>query len=100
VATVPIRFRDALRVELEALVVGERPDLLTWVREYGGSGASLVRQPEEIWTHAGTDFEERPDGSAFGVLPLWTADESPSDLSAEFRIDAGGAATIEDVHVL
>ncbi|HXH81166.1 DUF7668 domain-containing protein [Nocardioides sp.] len=99
-ATVPTGFRDALRIELEALVAGERPDLLAWVREYGGPEVSLIRQPDEIWTHSATDIEERADGSAFGVLPLWTTGESPSDLSAEFEIDPGGTATIEDVRVL
>jgi hypothetical protein len=34
------------------------------------------------------------------VVPLWTTDESPSDLSAELLIAPDGVATIHDVHVL
>ena len=76
------------------------PELLTWVKEYGQSGTKLVAQPEEIWDHPRTDYQMRDDGSAYISVPLWTVDESPSDLTAECELDASGAATIVDVHVL
>jgi hypothetical protein len=34
------------------------------------------------------------------VVPLWTTDESPSDLSAEVDVTPDGIATITGVHVL
>jgi hypothetical protein len=36
------------------------------------------------------------------VLPLWTTDESPSDLSVEIEIDIDieGRVSIHDLHVL
>lgn len=73
---------------------------MTWVNDYGDVGAVLVTQPEAIWTHDGAHCVERSDGSSSVVLPLWTADESPSDLSAEFEITAGGSVEVTDVHVL
>ena len=97
---IPPEARPALRRELDALIAGERPELMTWVREYGESGARLVPQPESIWDHPSTEFDARPDGSCFGVVPLWTSSESPSDLSAEFEIDIDGIARVTDVHVL
>jgi hypothetical protein len=33
-------------------------------------------------------------------VPLWTTEESPSDLSAEFEIDPEGVVTLDDVRVL
>jgi hypothetical protein len=99
-ADVPEGHRPALRRELDALVAGRRPDLLTWVRRYGEAGATLVPQPDLIWTHGWADFLVRDDGSACGVLPLWTSDESPSDLSVEFEIDPDGVVTLTDLHVL
>jgi len=77
-----------------------RPDLLTWVRQYGESGAQLVVQPEDIWAHRWTDYAERPDGTAYGSIPIWTITESPSDLSAEFEIAADGRVELTNVHVL
>jgi hypothetical protein len=94
---VPEKYRDELRIELDALVGGKRPELMTWVTAYP---ASLVRQPDLIWSHAESEVVERADGTAFAVLPLWTTDESPSDLSVEFEIDSQGKVTILDVHVL
>jgi hypothetical protein len=94
---IPEKYRDSIRVELDALANGEHPELMTWVREYS---AQLVRQPNLIWSHAESEVVERDDGTAFGVVPLWTAGESPSDLSVEFEIDGNGVATISDVHVL
>lgn len=42
----------------------------------------------------------RNDGTAWCVLPLWTMDEAPSDLSAELEIDEQGRVTVSDVRVL
>lgn len=94
---VPESYREAIRRELDALTAGERPDQLLWVREYP---ATLIRQPDEIWTHRESAVSMRSDGTAYGVLPLWTTDESPSDLSVELEIDANGHVTITDLHVL
>lgn len=71
-----------------------------WVDAYGPTGARLVPQPEEIWTHPESEFELRPDGTGWGVVPLWTTDESPSDLYAEFETDTEGRTEIHNVHVL
>jgi hypothetical protein len=89
-----------LRDALDALAAGTRPDLLTWVREYGESGARLVVQPDDILARRWTDYAERPDGTAYGSMPIWTTTESPSDLSAEFEIAADGSVELTDVHVL
>jgi hypothetical protein len=97
---IPAEVRPALRRELDALVAGERPELMVWVREYGESGTQLVPQPESIWAHPSAEFGARSDGSCFGVVPLWTRSESPSDLSAEFEIDIEGIARLTDVRVL
>jgi hypothetical protein len=91
-AEVPPVFRAALRRELDALVAGERPELMIWVQNYGKSGTSLVPQPEAIWDHALTDFLVRADGSSFGTAPLWTVDE--------FEITDEGVVTLTDLHVL
>jgi hypothetical protein len=79
---------------------GRRRDLPVWVRNYGGSGAELVTQPEAIWGHPLTDYLLREDGTAAIVVPLWTAEEPPSDLSAEFEMTTAGAVELTDVHVL
>jgi hypothetical protein len=97
---IPEQHRGALRVVLDQLVSGQRPELLTWVNDYGAAGAELVPQPREIWEHRLTEFSPRPDGTAFVVLPLWTRDETPSDLSAECELTRDGRAEILDVHVL
>jgi hypothetical protein len=34
------------------------------------------------------------------VVPLWTTDESPSDLSAELTVRPDGVVTLDDVHVM
>jgi len=96
-SVVPEQYRDAIQTELDALVGGRRPDLMTWVTAYP---AQLVRQPDLIWSHVESEVVERDDGTAFGVLPLWTTDESPSDLSVEFEIDSQCTVTLSDVHVL
>ena len=97
---IPKRHRSKLRDELLALSAGARPDLLLWVNDYGDHGAVLVPQPDAIWTHTYTGFDKRSDGSAYGVVPLWTTEESPSDLSAEFEITRDGTVEITNVHVL
>ncbi len=79
---------------------GDLPELLTWVRNYGEDGALLVEQPADIWEHRYTDVARMIGGGWHVVVPLWTEQESPSDLSAEIIVTPGGAATIYDVHVL
>jgi hypothetical protein len=86
--------------QLGRLVRGEIPDLLHWVNNYGPTGAVLVEQPDAIWDHRCTDAVKTSDGGWHLVLPLFTATESPSDLSAEVTVDSNGNATIRDVHVL
>jgi len=100
VGMIPERHRPAVNAALEELVEGRRPDLLGWVRNYGESGAELVTQPEAIWDHPLTDYLQRDDGTAAIVVPLWTVEESPSDLSAECEMTAAGAVELTDVHVL
>ena len=73
---------------------------MTWVDAYGRPGARLVRQPEAIWDHPRSESHDRADGSVYVVVPLWTAAESPSDLSAECEITRWGSAAVSDVHVL
>lgn len=97
VGVVPEQYREAIRAELDALVDGKHPEMMRWVTAYP---ARLVRQPDLIWSHPESEVIERNDGTAFGVVPLWTADEAPSDLSVEFEIDRHGAVTISDVRVL
>ena len=99
-AGVPERYRASIRHELDDRVAGARPELLTWVHQYGDDGATLIEQPEDIWAHERADVIERTDGSAYVVLPLWTTEEAPSDLSAEVEIAVDGTAEISDVHVL
>lgn len=70
------------------------------MRNYGASGAELVTQPEAIWDHPETDFLQRDDGTAAIVVPLWTVEEAPSDLSAELEMTSAGAVELTDVHVL
>ena len=85
---------------MDQLAAGGRPGLLTWVSAYGHSGTKLVAQPDEIWSHQWTNYAEREDGSAYGSVPLWTTDQSPSDLSAEFEVTPSGTVSLTDVHVL
>jgi hypothetical protein len=92
--------RAAILTQLDLLVRGELPELLTWVRDYGPGGAGLVAQPDEIWTHRESDATAMTSGGWFVVVPLWTSEESPSDLSAELEITPDGEARILDVHVL
>lgn len=94
---IPEKYRDAIRAELDALTDGKNPEMMTWVAAYP---AQLVHQPNSVWSHPESEVIERDDGTAFGVVPLWTTDEAPSELSAEFEIDRRGAVTISDVHVL
>lgn len=97
---IPERYRQQIRAELDALARGVYPSLLTWVHGYGSSSAALIVQPDDVWTHPHSEVEARQDGTAFGVVPLWTTEESPSDLCAEFEVDARGRVEICDVHVL
>ena len=99
-AVVPEELRPAIAEQLAALVGGSLPDLLVWVRQYGQDGASLIQQPTAIWTHSRTSVTPVIGGGWVVVLPLWTTEESPSDLSAEILVTSEGRATIHDVHVL
>jgi hypothetical protein len=74
--------------------------MLAWVREYGDHGATLVTQPDEIWAHPSTEATPRLDGGWHVVLPLWTSEAAPSDLSAEVVVSPDGVARLIDVHVL
>jgi hypothetical protein len=100
VGVVPDHLRSAIAAELSALVRGERPDLLVWVHRYGERGATLVVQPDAIWTHRFTDALRTDTGEWHVVVPLWTTDEEPSDLSAEIRVTTDERAEVVDVHVL
>lgn len=99
-AVVPEHLRPRIGPLLTALVRGERPELLTWVHDYGEHGATLVEQPEDIWSHEWTEVGQRDDGGWWFALPLWTTDESPSDLSAEGSVSSDGQAILEDIHVI
>lgn len=97
---IPAELRPRIKRELDALVAGDRPELLTWVRDYGRSGATLIAQPDLIWDHPETDVIARRDGTVYGCAPLWTTDESPSDLSVEFEVTRDGVVQLTSVHVL
>jgi len=99
VAAVPSDLRIAIFSQLQALVRGDLPELLTWVRQYKGVGTALVTQPMEIWTHRETEVTPIRDGGWHIVVPLWTSDESPSDLSAGVTVTPDGHARITSVHV-
>ena len=97
---VPEHLHPAIRQELDALVRGERPDSMVWVNRYGRHGATLVRQPDDIWTHEWAESHQVPDGTWHVLLPVWTTDESPSDLTAEVHVGLDGQARLYDLHVL
>lgn len=100
VSVVTDEFAPALRRELDVLVDGDLPDLLLWVRRYGDTGTTLVCKPALIWSHLRSSFVRRTDGSFHGELPLWTTDESPSDLCVEVEISCGGVVSLTDLHAL
>lgn len=86
---------------IDDLVAGRVPfEKLRRVREYEHTGATLVRPPDAIWSHQRADAVAVATGGWHIVLPLWTTEESPSDLSAKVRVDADGTAELLDVHVL
>lgn len=93
-------LRPVVAEQLDRLVRGELPELLTWVKQYGASGAVLVPQPHDIWTHRDASAVPTDDGGWHIVVPMWTEAESPSDLSAEIVVEPDGSAVIHDVHVL
>ncbi|MDQ6948992.1 MAG: hypothetical protein M3256_22710 [Actinomycetota bacterium] len=99
-ATIPEPVRDAVSAQLAALVRGDEPGLLTWVRNYGGHPATVVAQPDDIWSHPWSAAIPTDSGGWHVVVPLWTTEESPSDLSAEIIVDADRSAEITGVHVL
>ena len=73
--------------------------MLLWVRRYGPRGATLVPQPDEIFEHRFTDAIETVQGGWALDLPLWTTEESPSDLTASLTVAADGTVTIDDIRV-
>jgi len=106
---VPDRFRGALRELVHRLVIRDYEGLVRdqlahdgfelWIGDYPGE---LVDLPDAVW-----DVAEAGETSAAGtwwvVVPLWTDDEGPSDLSMEGTIVEAGSelvVTINDVHVL
>lgn len=97
IGVVPEVLRPAIRAELQAIVTGDGPGVMLRVREYP---ATLIPKPEAMWSHPLSEVQVPNDGTAWCVLPLWTMDESASDLSAELEIDEQGRVTISDVHVL
>jgi hypothetical protein len=58
--------------------------------------------PNREWDYASIDAaaNELRRRRWRSVVPLWTTDEAPSDLSAEIRVMADGQAEVVDVHVL
>jgi hypothetical protein len=97
---VPVEVRDAVTDQIARLVAGDLPGLMTWVQEYGESGATLVPPPDDWWAHPWSDALPGQSGGWHVVVPLWTTDESPSGLSAEVEVTDSGQARITDVHVL
>jgi hypothetical protein len=97
---IPKDLRAAVSDQLARLVRGDFPDLLIWVTNYGPNGATLVAQPDAIFDHPRSDAVATPDGGWHVVVPLFTVDESPSDLSAEIVVEPTGEARLTDVHVL
>ncbi|MDP9387171.1 MAG: hypothetical protein M3Q48_04405, partial [Actinomycetota bacterium] len=65
---VPEPLRPAIRGLLDDLVAGRYAEMLTLVREYGSHGTTLVRQPEEMWTHRYTSVVRQHDGGWSVVL--------------------------------
>lgn len=63
-------------------------------------GCDALRQPEEIWSHTYADAVQTRDKGWYVTVPLWTTDESPSDLSAEVLVQSDGIARLHAVHVL
>jgi hypothetical protein len=99
-AAVPVNIRAAVSDQLDRLVRGDYPDLLVWVQMYGGGGTTLTAQPNSIFEHGRTDAIATLDDGWHIVVPLFTTDESPSELSAELVVDRTGTARITDVRVL
>jgi hypothetical protein len=100
VGEVPVEVRIVVREEVDRLVAGDLPNLMTWVHAHGSSGATLVPPPEDWWAHPWSDAVPMQSGGWHVVVPLWTTEESPSDLSAEVEVSQSGQARITDVHVL
>ena len=75
-AEVPFDLLEAVSELLASLVRRDLPDRLVWVRQYGPHGATLVSQPEDIWTHQRTEATRAADGGWHLALPLWTTEEA------------------------
>lgn len=99
-SSLPEHLRPAVVAELGRLVRGERPDLLLWVHRYGAHGATLVPQPDDIFDHRLAGAVETVHGGWALDLPLWTNEESPSDLTVSLTVAADGTVTIDDVRML
>jgi hypothetical protein len=97
---IPEELRPQIARQLELLVEGQLPEFLTWVHDYGTHGAVLIHQPDEIWDHRWSSATPMNAGGWYVVVPLWTTEASPSDLSAELIIEVDGTCRIHGVHVL
>ena len=102
--SVPQHLRSAVTAELDQLVRGARPEMMLWVHRYGPRGepevgATLVDQPDEIFDHRYTGVIELTAGAWALDLPLWTTDESPSDLTVSMTVNADGTVRIDDLRV-
>lgn len=97
---IPFELRAGIAAELARLVSGEIPEMMVWVDSYGENGARLVEQPDVMWRHPESDAVAIDAGGWHIIVPLWTEDESPSDLYAEFMVDEEGSAVLRDVRVL
>ncbi|WP_109775801.1 DUF7668 domain-containing protein [Quadrisphaera granulorum] len=99
VEPIPEHLRPALRAELDALVRGERPEMMEAVEEYGEDGTTLVIQPEEIWDYKDSSAVWMDSGGWWVDVPLWTVTECPSELRAELEVDPSGEVTLIQVRV-
>ncbi len=100
VSSLPEHLRPAVAAEIDRLVRGEHPELLLWVHRYGAHGATLVPQPADIFDHRLADAVEAVQGGWALDLPLWTTEESPSDLTVSLTVTAAGMVTIDDLRML
>jgi hypothetical protein len=113
---VPDRFRPSISAVVDRLAAkdyeglkrdGTDPypdaDLSMWIRDYGGSGATIVSLPDEAWDVAtALELADQP-GTWHVVVDLWTEEEGHSDLSMEALVietDDGPVVRVHDIHVL
>ena len=78
--------------------------MMLWAHRYRPRGepdrsAILIDQPDEIFDHRYTSVIEMDHGGCALDLPLWTTEESPSDLTVSMTVDVDGAVRIDDLRV-